>query len=91
MSVSLSEAEVHWRKFLKSLIDRGLHGIQRIVSDDHPGLKQAHRACFPGVAWQRCQFHLMQNALHDVVDAEVIIDRRGQIALRHRNPSFDHQ
>ncbi len=66
VSVSLSEAEVHWRTFLKHLIDRGLHGIQMIVSDDHSGLKQARKACFPGIAWQRCQFHLMQNALHYV-------------------------
>ena len=66
VSVSLSEAEVHWRAFLQSLIDRGLHGVQLIVSDDHAGLKQARQACFPGVAWQRCQFHLMQNALHYV-------------------------
>jgi len=66
VSVSLSEAEVHWRGFLKSLIDRGLHGVQFIVSDDHSGLKQARKACFPGIAWQRCQFHLMQNALHYV-------------------------
>ena len=66
VSVSLSEAEIHWRSFLKSLIDRGLHGIQLIVSDDHSGLKQARKACFPGIAWQRCQFHLMQNALHYV-------------------------
>ena len=66
VSVSLSEAEVHWRDFLKSLIDRGLHGVQFIVSDDHSGLKQARKACFPGIAWQRCQFHLMQNAMHYV-------------------------
>lgn len=66
VSVSLSEAEVHWREFLKSLIDRGLHGIELIVSDDHSGLKQARKACFPGIAWQRCQFHLMQNAMHYV-------------------------
>jgi transposase-like protein len=65
-SVSLSEAEVHWRTFLDSLIERGLHAVQLIVSDSHAGLKQARRACFPGVAWQRCQFHLMQNALHYV-------------------------
>jgi transposase-like protein len=66
VSVSLSEAEVHWRTFLQSLIDRGLHGVQMIISDDHAGLKQARKACFPGVAWQRCQFHLMQNAMHYV-------------------------
>jgi putative transposase len=64
VSVSLSEAEVHWRTLLKTLIDRGLHGVEMIVSDDHSGLKQARKACFPGVAWQRCQFHLAQNALH---------------------------
>ena len=66
VSVSLSEAEVHWRAFLKGLIDRGLHGIHMIVPDDHSGLKQARKACFPGIAWQRCQFHLMQNAMHYV-------------------------
>lgn len=66
VSVSLSEAEVHWREFLKSLVDRGLHAVQLVVSDNHAGLKQARRACFPGVPWQRCQFHLMQNALHYV-------------------------
>ena len=80
VSVSLSEAEVHWRDFLKSLIDRGLHGIQFIVSDDHSGLKQARKACFPGIAWQRCQFHLMQNAMHYVpklsMRAEVAQDLR---------------
>lgn len=74
VSVSLSEAEVHWRTFLKSLIDRGLHGIQLIVSDDHPGLQQARQACFPGVGWQRCQFHLMQNALHYVPKVRLRIE-----------------
>ena len=66
VSVSLSEAEVHWREFLSSLCERGLHGVEFIVSDDHAGLKQARQACFPGVLWQRCQFHLQQNALHYV-------------------------
>ncbi|MEQ8788823.1 MAG: IS256 family transposase [Pirellulaceae bacterium] len=62
VSVSLSEAEVHWREFLSSLIERGLHGVELIVSDAHEGLGAARRACFNGVAWQRCQFHLQQNA-----------------------------
>ncbi len=64
VSVSLSEAEVHWREFMNSLCERGLHGIELIVIDDHAGLKQARKACFPGVLWQRCQFHLQQNAGH---------------------------
>jgi putative transposase len=62
-SVSLSEAEVHWREFLASLQERGLHGIKLIVSDDHAGLKAALAARFVGVPWQRCQFHLQQNLL----------------------------
>ncbi len=61
-SVSLSEAEVHWRDFLASLQARGLHGVVLIVSDDHAGLRAALAARFPGVPWQRCQFHLKQNA-----------------------------
>ena len=61
-SVSLSEAEVHWREFLSSLQDRGLHGVELITSDDHKGLRAALKARFAGVTWQRCQFHLQQNA-----------------------------
>jgi transposase-like protein len=61
-SVSLSEAEVHWRAFLSHLKDRGLHGIELIVSDAHEGLQAARKAVFPSVPWQRCQFHLQQNA-----------------------------
>jgi len=62
LSVALSEAEVHWRQFLQNLQQRGLHGVQFIVSDDHAGLGAARTAVFPSVPWQRCQFHLQQNA-----------------------------
>lgn len=62
VSVKLSEAEVHWREFLQSLQARGLHGITLVVSDAHSGLKAALRTVFPSVPWQRCQFHLQQNA-----------------------------
>ncbi len=62
VSVALSEAEVHWRTFLQSLTQRGLHGVELIISDDHVGLKQARKAVFGGIPWQRCQFHLQQNA-----------------------------
>ena len=62
VSVSLSEAEVHWRTFMESLVKRGLNGLTLIVSDAHSGLRAARRAVFPSVPWQRCQFHLQQNA-----------------------------
>jgi putative transposase len=89
VNVSLSEAEVHWREFLGSLQARGLHGVQCIVSDDHAGLKAARQARFPGIPWQRCQFHLMQNAMHYVpkldmrkevaADLKVILDAPSRI------------
>jgi putative transposase len=62
VSAALSEAEVHWRTFLTSLQKRGLHGVHLLVSDDHAGLGAARAAVFPSVLWQRCQFHLQQNA-----------------------------
>ena len=62
VSVSLSEAEPHWRTFLKSLVGRGLSGVELITSDAHAGLANARRAVFGGIPWQRCQFHLQQNA-----------------------------
>jgi transposase-like protein len=71
VSVSLSEAEVHWREFFKSLLARGLHGLELITSDAHAGLKEARQACFAGVPWQRCQFHLMHNALAHVPRQEM--------------------
>ncbi len=62
-SVSLSEAEIHWRNFLLDLKKRGLHGVKLITSDDHSGLKAALRSVFPSVPWQRCQVHLQRNAV----------------------------
>ena len=61
-SVAKSEAEVNWRAFLKGLVRRGMHGLRMITSDDHSGLRSAIDAVFPGILWQRCQFHLQQNA-----------------------------
>jgi putative transposase len=59
---SLSEAEVHWRVFLEDLLKRGMHGLELIISDSHMGLKAALQAALPSVKWQRCLFHLAQNA-----------------------------
>src|SRR3990170_8433969 len=80
VSVSLSEHEVHWRAFLESLKKRGLGGMQLITSDDHAGLRAARLAAFGGIPWQRCQFHLQQNAQayvpHKYMQAEVAEDIR---------------
>ena len=81
VSVSLSEAEVHWREFLVSLKQRGLYGVKLIVSDAHEGLKAARQATFAGVPWQRCQFHLAQNAMQHTPKVEL----RKQVAEDIRN------
>jgi transposase-like protein len=80
VSVALSEAEIHWRTFLDSLIRRGLKGVKLIVSDNHAGLKAARRATLPSVPWQRCQFHLQQNAQAYVTR----LDQRKPVAQRIR-------
>ncbi len=80
VSVELSEAEVHWRSFLDSLVRRGLCGVKLMVSDDHAGLKAARRAVFPSVPWQRCQFHLQQNAGAYIAR----LDQREPVAQRIR-------
>lgn len=80
VSVSLSEHELHWRTFMQDLVVRGLCGVQLIVSDDHAGLKAARQTVFGGIPWQRCQFHLQQNAQAYVprqeMRAEVAADLR---------------
>jgi transposase-like protein len=61
VSCAISEAEVHWREFLQELKNRGM-GIPKLVtSDAHEGLKAALKTTL-GCPWQRCQFHLQQNA-----------------------------
>lgn len=89
ISVSLSEAEVHWRQFLQQLVQRGLQGVQLITSDAHSGLKAARQAVFGGVPWQRCQFHLQQNAQAYLSSreqqTEVATELRAIFNARHRS------
>jgi putative transposase len=88
VSSSLSEAEIHWRSFLESLTQRGLSGVELITSDDHAGLDKARIAVFGGVPWQRCQFHLQQNAQAYVprraLKSEVAADIRAVFNARNR-------
>jgi putative transposase len=81
ISVERSEAEVHWRSFFQSLVKRGLCGMELMTSDAHTGLSAARQAVFPNVGWQRCQFHLQQNASQYVVRLE----QRGEVARELRS------
>lgn len=65
LAVELANRESHssWRDFLLDLKQRGLHSVEYVVSDDHPGLKAAIREVLPEAAWQRCYVHFLRNAL----------------------------
>jgi len=62
LSCAISEAEPHWRKLLNSLKERGMGLPDLVTSDAHDGLKAALRTTLNASPWQRCQFHLQQNA-----------------------------
>jgi len=57
------ESQTSWRDFLLSLRQRGLMGVEFVVSDDHAGLKKAIAEIVPEAAWQRCYVHFLRNAL----------------------------
>ena len=93
VSVSHSEAEVHWRAFFESLTARGLHGLKMIISDSHSGMQAARRAVFPSVPWQRCQFHIQKNASAHIprkaMQTEVHRDIRNIFAMPSREEAQD--
>jgi len=57
------ESATSWREFLLGLKERGLRGVQLVISDDHQGLKRAIGQVLPEAAWQRCYVHFLRNAL----------------------------
>lgn len=63
VDVGLTENEVFWSDLFKELHQRGLRGVQLVVSDDHQGLVAAIRRYFQGCQWQRCQVHFLRNLL----------------------------
>ena len=51
-----------WPAFVRSLVERGLHGVRLVISDDHAGLVKAVREQLLGSGWQRCRVHCTRNA-----------------------------
>jgi putative transposase len=66
VDVGDSEDETFWRAFLTSLRDRGLSGVQLVISDQHAGLVKALTRCFAGASHQRCRVHFARNLLAHV-------------------------
>ena len=63
IKIANSESETSWKEFFRSLNERGLHGVDLVVSDAHTGLVKAVGQCFQGASWQRCQTHFRRNIL----------------------------
>jgi putative transposase len=57
------ESQGSWKDFLLRLKQRGLSGVEFVVSDDHAGLKKAISEVLTEAAWQRCYVHFLRNAL----------------------------
>lgn len=89
VDTDLSENEVHWRRVLAKLVERGMHGVKLVVSDSHEGLKAAREAVLPGVPWQRCQMHLQQNAQAYVTKAGYKAEVAADIRAIFRAGSLD--
>jgi putative transposase len=62
LDVGECETEAFWRSFLRSLVERGLTGVELVVSDAHAGLKKAIAQVL-GCPWQRCSVHFLREAL----------------------------
>jgi putative transposase len=65
LAVEMANRESHssWRDFLRGLRNRGLHGVEFVVADDHSGLRAAVREVLTEAAFQRCYVHFLRNAL----------------------------
>ena len=62
MGIGESKAKEFWLAFLRGLRQRGLTGVQRVISDAHEGLKAAIAQVF-SASWQRCRVHFKRNLL----------------------------
>ncbi len=56
-----TESTAAWTAFLRSLVARGLSGVELVISDAHGGIKAAIAAVLADASWQRCRTHFMAN------------------------------
>ena len=70
VDLGATETGEFWLSFLRSLVARGLRGVQLVISDAHEGLKNAIGAALSGARWQRCRVHFMRNVLAHVTKGE---------------------
>lgn len=79
VEIANRESQSSWKTFLEGLCERGLNGVQVVLSDDHAGLRKAIREVLPASLWQRCYVHFLRNALDYVprkVDDDCLMELR---------------
>jgi transposase-like protein len=67
VELAARESTTSWKEFVRGLKERGLRGVELVISDDHAGLKQALREELTEAVWQRCYVHFLRNALDCVL------------------------
>jgi transposase-like protein len=92
-ALGASEEEAFWLDFLRSLVRRGLKGVQLVTSDAHEGLKKALGQVLAGVSWQRCRVHFMRNLLAHVPrgDKSIVAAALRTIFAQPDRPAADAQ
>ena len=61
MDIYNSEDEIDWNNFFYKLQERGLSGVELVISDGHKGIMKSVQESFPGSLWQYCHFHFLKN------------------------------
>ena len=91
VEVASSEKGAAYTSLVRGLIDRGLRGVELVVSDDHEGIKAAVAGELPGVNWQRCVVHFERNVLSHVPassTAEVAEDLKAIFKVRRQKTAL---
>ncbi|KAF5090244.1 IS256 family transposase ISKol5 [anaerobic digester metagenome] len=60
------ENEAFWSGLFEDLKERGLTGVQLVVSDGHTGIQKAVEAAFLGTSWQMCSVHCTRAVLRSI-------------------------
>ena len=61
-----NESEGFWTGFFDELKDRGLNGVELVVSDGHKGIQAAVSSRFLGASWQMCQVHFSRAVMNNI-------------------------
>jgi len=60
------EDELFWEDYFEELKDRGLRGVELVISDGHRGIISAVKKAFIGASWQMCHVHFVRDVLKKV-------------------------